>query len=69
MEKNLLIYRQINNDNYSLALPRCEKNNKLLFCEWKDKQLTNDSQGILSPNPSLKLSYENISMIFDCSLL
>ena len=24
-------------DKYSLALPRCEKNKKLLFCSWDEK--------------------------------
>jgi len=52
------------NDNYSLDLPRCDKNKELLFCKWIDKKLTKDSQGILSPNSSLKLSYEDISMFF-----
>ena len=51
-------------DKYSLALPRCEKNKELLFCAWDDKQLTKDSEGIPSPDTSLKLSYEMISMIF-----
>ena len=49
---------------YSLALPRCEKNNELLFCAWDDKELTKDSEGILSPDPSLKLFYKQISIIF-----
>ena len=52
------------NDNYSLALPRCDKNKELLFCEWDGTQLTKDSEGILSPNSTLKLSYKKISMIF-----
>jgi len=51
-------------DSYSLALPRCEKNKTLLFCKWDKKQLTKDSQGIPSPKPSLKLSYDDISIIF-----
>ena len=60
--KNEIDIRSLN-DKYSLALPRCEKNKELLFCAWDDKQLTKDSEGILSPDPSLKLSYEQISMI------
>ena len=52
------------NDKYSLALPRCEKNKELLFCDWDGQNLTKDSEGILSPNSSQKLSYKDISMIF-----
>ena len=51
-------------DKYSLALPRCEKNKKLLFCSWDGKKLTKDSEGILSPDSSRKLSYKSISVIF-----
>ena len=51
-------------ENYSLALPRCNKNKELLFCAWDGTQLTKDSEGILSPNSSLKLSHNKISMIF-----
>ena len=51
-------------DNYALALPRCERNKELLFCKWDDKQFSNDIEGILSPNPSSKLSYNQISIIF-----
>ena len=61
--KNEVDIRSLN-DKYSLALPRCEKNKKLLFCSWDDKKLTNDYEGIPSPDPSLKLSYKKISMIF-----
>ncbi len=61
--KNEIDIRSLNN-KYSLALPRCDKNKELLFCEWKGTQLTKDHEGILSPNSSLKLSYEKISMIF-----
>ena len=50
-------------DKYSLALPRCEKNKELLYCEWDDKQLIKDSEGIPSP-ASKELSYKKISMIF-----
>ncbi len=51
-------------DKYSLALPRCEKNKSLLFCLWDEKELTKDKQGILAPDSSKKLSYEQISIIF-----
>ena len=61
--KNEVDIRSLN-DNYSLALPRCDKNKELLFCEWKGTQLTKDYEGILSPDSSLKLSYEQISLIF-----
>ena len=61
--KNEVDIRSLN-DKYSLALPRCDKNKELLFCEWKGTQLTKDYEGILSPDFSLKLSYEKISMIF-----
>ena len=61
--KNEVDLRSLN-DKYSLALPRCDKNKELLFCEWKGTQLTKDYEGILSPDFSLKLSYEKISMIF-----
>ena len=61
--KNEVDIRSLN-DKYSLALPRCEKNKELLFCAWEDKQLSKDIEGIPSPDPSLKLSYEQISLIF-----
>ena len=61
--KNEVDIRSLN-DKYSLALPRCDKNKGLLFCEWKGTKLTKDYEGILSPNSSLKLSYDKISMIF-----
>ena len=51
-------------DEYLLALPRCEKNKNLSFCLWDKKQLSKDSHGILAPDSSNKLSYEEISMIF-----
>ena len=51
-------------DKYSLALPRCKKNKELLYCEWDNKQLTKDYEGILSPASSKELSYKQISMIF-----
>ena len=37
--KNEVDIRSLN-DKYSLALPRCDKNKKLLFCVWDDKPLT-----------------------------
>ena len=61
--KNEVDIRNLN-DSYSLALPRCEKNKELIFCEWDGTQLTKDIEGILSPDSSRKLSYEQISMIF-----
>ena len=51
-------------DEYLLALPRCEKNKNLSFCLWDKKQLSKDLHGILAPDSSNKLSYEEISMIF-----
>ena len=51
-------------DKYSIALPRCEKNKKLIFCAWDEKQLTKDCEGILAPQSSNKLSCEQISIIF-----
>ena len=61
--KNEVDIRSLN-DKYSLALPRCDKNKELFFCEWKGTQLTKDYEGIPSPSLALKLSYEEISMIF-----
>ena len=61
--KNEVDIRSLNY-KYSLALPRCEKNKQLLFCSWEDKKLTKDSEGILSPDSSYKLSYKDVSMIF-----
>ena len=61
--KNEVDIRSLN-DKYSLALPRCRKNKELIYCAWDDKQLTKDSRGIPSPDFSLKLSYEQVSMIF-----
>ena len=61
--KNEVDLRSLN-DKYSLALPRCEKNKSLLFCLWDEKELTKDKQGILAPDSSKKLSYEQISIIF-----
>ena len=52
------------NEKYSSALPRCDKNKDLIYCEWNSTPLTKDSEGILSPDSSLKLSYKKISMIF-----
>ena len=61
--KNEVDVRSLNN-KYSLALPRCNKNKELVFCTWDDKQLTKDCEGILSPDISRKLSYEDLSIIF-----
>ena len=49
---------------FSLALPRCQYKNELLFYPWDEEPLTKDSEGILSPNNSSLLSYLQISMIF-----
>ena len=48
---------------FSLALPRCKDKNELLFYPWDEEPLTKDSEGILSPNNSFSLSYNQISMI------
>ena len=61
--KNEVDLRSLN-DKYSLALPRCERNKELLFCSWEDKELSKDTEGIFSPDSSLKLSSNQISMIF-----
>ena len=61
--KNEVDLRSLKN-KYSLALPRCERNKELLFCSWDDKELSKDTEGILSPDSSLKLSYKDISIIF-----
>ena len=61
--KNEVDIRSLN-DKYSLALPRCDKNKELLFCQWDGTKLTKDSEGILSPDSSLKLSHKKISMMF-----
>ena len=61
--KNEVDIRSLN-DKYSLALPRCDKNKELLFCEWDGTKLTKDSEGILSPDSSLKLNYKQLSIIF-----
>ena len=61
--KNEVDIRSLN-DKYSLALPRCNKNKELLFCDWDGTNLSKDYEGILSPDSSLKLSYKQISLIF-----
>ena len=61
--KNEVDIRSLN-EKYSLALPRCNKDRELLFCEWDGTKLTQDSEGILAPDSSLKLNYKEISMIF-----
>ena len=50
-------------EKFSLALPRCNDENELLFYPWDEEPLTKDSEGILSPNNSFSLSYNQISMI------
>ena len=50
-------------ENFSLALPRCKDKNEMLFFPWDERPLTKDSEGILSPNNSFSLSYNQISMI------
>ena len=50
-------------EKFSLALPRCKDKNELLFYPWDEEPLTKDSEGILSPNNSFSLSYNQISMI------
>jgi len=50
-------------EKFSLALPRCKDKNELLFYPWNEEPLTKDSEGILSPNNSFSLSYNQISMI------
>ncbi len=51
-------------DRFSLALPRCEKNKKLSFYSWNENPLTLDFEGILAPEQSNLLTYQDISMIF-----
>ena len=51
-------------DKFSLALPRCEENKKLSFYPWDNKPLTKDFEGILSPENSNSLTYNQISIIF-----
>ena len=50
-------------EKFSLALPKCKDKNELLFYPWDEEPLTKDSEGILSPNNSFSLSYNQISMI------
>ena len=47
----------------SLALPRCKDKKEMLFHPWDEKPLIKDSEGILSPNNSVSLSHEQISLI------
>ena len=60
--KNEVDIRSLKN-KISLALPRCKNNKELSFFPWDEKPLTKDSEGILSPNNSFSLSYDQISMI------
>ena len=50
-------------EKFSLALPRCKNKNELLFYPWDEEPLTKDFEGILSPNNSFSLSYNQISLI------
>ena len=50
-------------EKISLALPRCKDKNELFFYPWDEEPLTKDSEGILSPNNSFSLSYNQISLI------
>ena len=49
---------------YSCALPRCEGDERLIFCSWEEEKLTKDYKGIPSPDSSFRLSYDLISMLF-----
>jgi len=49
---------------FTLALPRCKEKKELLFYPWDEKPLTKDYEGILSPEGSFSLGYNQISMIF-----
>ena len=49
---------------YFCALPKCEKNKRLVFCPWKGEKLTKDLEGIPAPKSPNVLSYESISMLF-----
>tara|TARA_B100000212_G_scaffold261261_1_gene201165 strand:+ start:1801 stop:2361 length:561 start_codon:yes stop_codon:yes gene_type:complete len=50
--------------NYPLALPKCESNNKLGFYAWNNTSLKEDKEGILAPDNAEPLSYKQISHIF-----
>jgi 5,10-methenyltetrahydrofolate synthetase len=50
-------------DQFTLALPRCEKDRNLFFYSWDDKPLTKDLEGIPSPNSTNPLSSKQISLI------
>ena len=51
-------------EKFSLALPKCQDKKELLFYPWDEKPLTQDCEGILSPDNSFILSHKQISMIF-----
>ena len=51
-------------EKFTLALPRCGDKKELFFYPWDEMPLTNDSEGIPSPDNSFLLSYEHISIIF-----
>ena len=72
IKKNYIgIYWPLNNEvdlrslkeKYPVALPRCEKNKKIIFCSWDDQPLTKDFMGILAPDKSNILRYDQISLI------
>jgi len=48
-------------DSYKTTTKK--NNNELLFYPWDEEPLTKDSEGILSPNNSFSLGYNQISMI------
>ena len=60
--KNEVDIRSLKEKN-SLALPRCKDKKELSFYPWDQTALTKDSEGILSPDNSFSLSYDQISMI------
>tara|TARA_Y100000816_G_C26040498_1_gene544957 strand:- start:32 stop:589 length:558 start_codon:yes stop_codon:yes gene_type:complete len=70
--KNIAIYWPLRNEvdirnlknKYSLALPRCGQNKRLSFFLWDDKPLSEDSEGILSPENTNLLNPDDISLIF-----
>ena len=61
--KNEIDLRSLKSD-FHLALPRCEKDKRISFYPWDDRELTKDEEGILSPYNSYSLSFQQISLIF-----
>tara|TARA_Y100000589_G_scaffold25778_1_gene21266 strand:+ start:703 stop:1260 length:558 start_codon:yes stop_codon:yes gene_type:complete len=51
-------------EKFLIALPKCLPNKTLEFYAWKNSPLEKDIQGIPSPNNSVLLNHEQISMIF-----